>query len=193
MGKFDGRLMRMLIDDLALTGKEAIANAYGRRGFKNQLYNLHDSYASAVYVDGRLDKSTIYYVGDEMSKRTRSAPKKQRSNWIWKKGRSMPDFRGERRLPGDEIMISGREEAMDFLQHYSDAPRGTICLVVVAAMFYASILESGRGLRNSYAVIRGALPLLQDTALRYRGSVTRINKYRDMSKPPTIKNQTWKK
>lgn len=173
---YKGYCVQMLVSALADEGLYAISQAYEKRGYTNRLYNLHDSYGSAVYVDGVLDKSTIRYIDPEMSK----------------KGRSMPDFRGNRRLEGDEIIMNGREEVMDFFQHYS-APRGEICLVIVAAMFYASILEHGQGsLKRKYAVISGAKTTLNTVQKTYGGSIERVYKDRDTSIPTTIKNKTWK-
>ncbi|MGN0929348.1 MAG: hypothetical protein ACI4N3_01775 [Alphaproteobacteria bacterium] len=184
--KFKGELIRSLVNILAEKGQVAIENAYKYRGYTNRLYNLHDSYGSAVYVDGILDKNTIRYLDPEMSKKGLSM------GWVWTKGRSMPDFRGNRRLEGDEILMNGREEVMDFFQHYS-APKGTICLVIVAAMFYASILEQGGGrLKRKYAVISDGKNELNKLAYEFGGSVERINKFRDFNRMTTIKNKTWK-
>ena len=186
--QYKGRLVQMLVSELANEGEKAIKEAYKTRGYTNRLYNLHDSYGSAVYVDGVLDKSTIRYIDPEMSKSGLSM------GWVWKKGRSMPDFRGNRRMKDDEILMNGREEVMDFLQHYS-APRGTVCLVVVAAMFYATILESGMGrLKRKYAVISNARTTLETVLKEYggKGKIDRIFKYRDLSKPTTIKDKSWK-
>lgn len=184
--EFSGYCVQMLVSALADEGLYAISQAYEKRGYTNRLYNLHDSYGSAVFVDGVLDRSTIRYIDPEMSKKGLSM------GWVWTKGRSMPDFRGNRRLEGDEITMNGREEVMDFFQHYS-APRGEICLVIVAAMFYASILEHGQGsLKRKYAVISGAKTTLNTVQKTYGGSIERVYKDRDTSIPTTIKNKTWK-
>ena len=57
-----------LINDLTWQGEKAIRVAYRRRDFTNRLYNLRDSYGSAVYYNGRLLKHTIRYLGPEMGK-----------------------------------------------------------------------------------------------------------------------------
>ena len=81
-----------LINDLTWQGEKAIRVAYRRRDFTNRLYNLRDSYGSAVYYNGRLLKHTIRYLGPEMGKPI------DNTGWTWNKQRSMPDWRGERRL-----------------------------------------------------------------------------------------------
>lgn len=187
--KYKGELVQSLVSLLTEDGARAIEYAYVKRGYTNRLYNLHDSYGSAVYVDGVLDKSTLRYLNPEMRKSGRNF------GWVWTKGRSMPDFRGERRLEGDELEMKGRDEVMDFFEQYK-APKGTICLVVVAAMFYASILEQGGGnLKRKYAVISGAKTTLSNT-FAFQNGLGTIERLPAMSRllnvPSTIKNQSWK-
>lgn len=55
------------VSQLSKLGYEAIMYAYQNREFKHQTRNLHDSYGSAVYVKGVLQRDSIRYVGGELS------------------------------------------------------------------------------------------------------------------------------
>ena len=178
-------LMDKLVAELSREGEEAIHDAYYNRDWNNRTYNLHDSYGSAVYVNGKLVKSSIRYIGQELAKNGRNV------GWVWNKGRSMPDYKGNRRLPGNEVEMRGREEVMDFFSHYTPKGKG-IELVIVAAMFYANILEAGGGnLRHKYRVISSADSTMREIASKYHGKVEEISVTRDMSRMTTIKDKSW--
>ena len=116
-------LQKDIIGTLAKYGEKIINMAYATRTFENRTGNLHDSYVSAVFVNGNLQKDTIRYVGEEMSNVAREYD--MMSN-------------------GDPEQRNGREEAKLFLSKFQFAegrPNG-IVLVVAATMFYAGILES---------------------------------------------------
>ena len=180
-----GVFLNRLIEELARDGEEAIHDAYYNRDWNNRTYNLHDSYGSAVYYNGTLVKSSIRYIGQEMAKSGLNV------GWVWTKGRSMPDYRGNRRLPGDEVEMRGREEVMDFFSHYQAAKKG-IELVIVACMFYANILEDGVGkMKRKYHVISTAKSTMDEIAAKYKGEVKEISEYRDMKQMTTIKNKSW--
>lgn len=186
MAKKYAKYIDQLIDALAEEGQTAINIAYRHRDFTNRLYNLHDSYGSAVYYNGRLVKRSIRYLGPE--KRIRSI---EGTGWQWTKARSMPDFRGTRYLPGDQIDMSGREEVMDFFSQYTPPAKG-MQLVVVAAMWYASVLESGGGnLKRKWRVISTAMTKMQEIAQKVGGKVSQIQTGRVLSQPPTIKDSSW--
>ena len=174
------KLVERLVDELTVEGEKAIKAAYGSRGFKNRLYNLHDSYASAVYSYGQLVKKSIRYVGTEMSRKGLSM------GWSYKGKRSMPDRKGIRYLGGDEMLMSGREEAMDFLSQYTPTSDG-VTLVIVAAMFYTTFLE-----KRNFRVISGARSIMEDIAGRYRGTYQEIQLGRVRSVPHSIKGKSWK-
>ena len=53
------RFVQALIAELARDGEDAIHDAYNNRDWNNRTFNLHDSYGSAVYLNGRLVKSTV--------------------------------------------------------------------------------------------------------------------------------------
>ena len=182
----NGILVRGLIDALTKEGEVAIITAYNNRGFKNQTYNLHDSYGSAVFANGKVIKSTIRYLGAEQARTPHS-----RISWEWGKGRSMPDFRGERREKGDSIYMRGRDEIMDFFSQYTPKTKG-IELVIAAAMYYAGFLEGGTSKAfRKIEVISGATNAMQSIASKYNGRLSDIRLGRVLSVPTTIKNKTW--
>lgn len=179
------KLIDQLIDDLADEGSAAIQVAYRHRDFTNRTYNLHDSYGSAVFYNGRLVKRTVRYLGPE--KYTQGIY----TGWTWTKSRSMPDFRGARYHKDDQIDMTGREEVMDFFSQYTP-PRKGIQLVIVAAMWYANVLEQGGGnLRRKWRVISGARTKMDEIAKEYHGSVIELETGRVLSQAPTIKDKSW--
>lgn len=94
-------------------GMAAMVDAYSKARFKNRTFNLHDSYACAVYVGGVIVRSTLHYLGNPLS---RKRDRKTRKN--------------------------GRQTAKDYMEsHNFGAQKGEIVLVVIAAMYYAGILE----------------------------------------------------
>lgn len=81
--------------------------------WQHRSYNLHDSFASAVYVNGKL--ASVEYLGSPRSNKHDKKTKK-----------------------------TGRQTVDDYLQsHRFGSTNHEIVLVVVAAMFYAGILENG--------------------------------------------------
>lgn len=123
-----------MVAALTTLGYYAMMNAYGKHSFTHRTRNLHDSYASAVYVNGQLIESSIRYVGGVLSKQVDPTTKK-----------------------------TGRETVNDFLRsHRYGGANNEIVLVVIAAMYYAGILEAGdkntgsRGPGQRYVVIAPA-------------------------------------
>lgn len=105
-----------MVKALSVLGYKAMMDAYKRREFKHRTRNLHDSYASAVYVRGKLIESSVRYIGGvlNLSKKIDPTTKK-----------------------------TGRETVDDWLHSHSFGQTGNeIVLVVIAAMFYAGILEA---------------------------------------------------
>ena len=180
-------IIQQLISQLAEEGAAAIKQAYETRDWRNRTFNLHDSYGSAVYANGKLLKWTVRYVGQEMVQ-----PEKELSfGWFWNKGRSMPDYKGNRRLSGDEVTMRGREEVMDFFSQYTPKTKG-IELVIAAAMFYANILENGgKNLSHKFHVISQANGIMQGLANKYNGKTTAIETGRVLSVMTTIKDKSW--
>lgn len=96
-------------------GHEAVLQAYAEKGFTNRSHNLHDSYGSAVYLRGAIVGSSVQYLENPISS------KKDK-----KTGKT------------------GRQTVRDYLHSHSfGASNQEIVLVVVAAMYYAGILEAG--------------------------------------------------
>lgn len=104
-----------MVSALTTLGYYAMMDAYKKRTFQHRSRNLHDSYASAVYVNGVLNTSSIRYVGTQISNKVDHNTKK-----------------------------TGRQTVDDYLRSHSFGARNNeIVLVVVAAMYYAGILEAG--------------------------------------------------
>ena len=144
--------LNYLIDQLAKDGEIAIQTAYNRRDFTNRTYNLHDSYGSAVYVDGRLIKSSVRYAGSPIAKAGK--------------------------VYEDEL-IEGRFEIDAFFDWFKPHKKG-VDLVVIATMPYADILEKGAGLRRKYKVISGAKDLMNTIAYSYNGVFSKYVVRRDI-------------
>lgn len=104
-----------MVSALSTLGYYAMMHAYGKRSFEHRTRNLHDSYASAVYVGGRLIESSIKYVGGILSRKVDHNTK-----------------------------MTGRETVNEYLRSRKfGAKNNEIVLVVVAAMYYSGILEAG--------------------------------------------------
>lgn len=99
-------------------GHKAMNQAYAKKRFKNRTGNLHDSYATAVFVDGIIVQSTLRYLDNPLS--TRRDPKTHKT---------------------------GHETAKDYMSTHSFGKKGEIVLVVIAAMYYARILEDQKSIR----------------------------------------------
>ena len=156
-----------IVQQLATEGEKIITTAYNRRKWKNDTYNLHDSYGSAVYVDGVLRKSTKKFVGSPLADASRNNKEigafgSERTRAP--RGSSHTEFgrTGDKRyLTGDTILAYGRDEINKFLNNYKPVTKDGIELVVAAVMYYAKILESGK-----YQVISSAVTSLNSIANR---------------------------
>lgn len=124
-------LTRDLVNACATLGYKAAMDAYRNHTYKHRTYALHDSYGSAVYLDGRLVPETIRYVN-----RARQ-----------KKG-DIRGWRGSRDPEG--MMVKNFDTGRKALQAYLENPprmsrrNKGITILVVAAQWYAMILE-GKG------------------------------------------------
>ena len=159
-----------VIKFLTEQGERIIKQAYSRRNWKNQTYNLHDSYGSAVFKDGNLLRSTIRYVSNtpkaEANRNDKSLGNYNGQRSKAQKGSSYREFNksGDSRfLDGDEILAYGRDEINKFFNSYKLATTSGLELVVVAAMYYAGIFESGY-LGTKYQVISSATTELNKIA-----------------------------
>lgn len=174
------KFIRKLVNELAADGARAIHFAFSSRGFVNRTYNLHDSYGSAVFVNGSLYPETIRYAGSAQAQ-----DKSARQMGDYKGGRTWPNKQGKRHYTGDTIYVSGREEVNRFFLDYQSkgSTKSGIELVIVAAMFYASILEGGRGrLRRRYQVISGATNVMGSLANKYGADLYAFTIWRDANK-----------
>lgn len=179
MGRFQtkNKFLRRIINELAADGARAIHFAFSSRGFVNRTYNLHDSYGSAVFVNGSLYPETIRYVGSPMA-----SSKSGREMGDYKGGRTWPDKQGKRTYTGDTVFAEGRKEVERFFLDYQSkgSNKNGVELVIVAAMFYASILESGRGtLRRKYQVISSATNIMGALANKYGADLYALHIWQD--------------
>lgn len=134
---------------LSEEGRKLITKAFETANFdKNKTQNLHDSYGSAVFYNGKEIPNTRRYVG--------------RKAVVGK-----VDPQGN--------LILGRAEIDNFFDTYKSSFDG-FELVTAAAIFYASILEKGSGrLRRKYRVISGIDSDLMDLASKTGGKIVNIN------------------
>lgn len=133
---------------LADEGKNLIETAYNNRGFNNRTYNLHDSYGSCVFYNGKEIPNTRRYVG--------------RSATVGKKNRQ-----GE--------LILGRAEIDSYFDTYKTNFKG-FELVTAVAIFYGEILEKGLGkLKRKYKVISGMDSELAILAKKLNARIVNIN------------------
>lgn len=106
--------------DLTVLGYEALEYAYHNKGFKNRSYNLQDSYASGVYINGKLEETSVRFYRPQMAE---------------KYGEGDTKYRGKD--------IGGREAAWNYLKNPTINITGDITLLCIAAMPYAEHLEDG--------------------------------------------------
>lgn len=128
-GEIKDAVTRDLINACASLGYKAGMDAYRNHSYKHRTHALHDSYGSAVYLNGILQPETIRYIN-----RSRQTKKDTRS---WR-GSKNPETTN----PWD-FGYFGR----DSLKHYFEdnskiRKKKGISIVVVAAQWYASIVES---------------------------------------------------
>ena len=140
MGK---KLQKLLIKRMTQLGEDAMRYAF-ELSFRDKripysgtwthrTHNLGDSFASAVYVDGVLQKETIRYIYD--------TPQSKRIDYM--------------------ARMSGRDAVNSYLERiHPNSQKGDVTVIVVAAMYYTKFLEEGtygRGLFNpKIRVVSGA-------------------------------------
>ena len=75
----------------------------------------------------------------------------------------------------------GRNEVNEFFSNYRPKNRKGIDLVIVAAMFYADILEEGKGrLKRKYKVIAEGEDYMKNLATHFRGTLSKFVKPKDL-------------
>ena len=131
---------------LANEGKKLIDRAFASADFnKNRTQNLHDSYGSAVYLNGALVERSIRTLPAQATK--------------------------AKKYKGNEIR--GAEEIIKYFRSYK--PKSEIELVVAAAMPYGVVLEKGGGgLRHKYKVISGINTEVGNLAARLNAKVNKL-------------------
>lgn len=115
---------KALVEALTTVGWQVAMEAYRRKTYTNRTFNLHDSYGSAVYVDGVLQPDTKKYVNRSRSKRN--------------------DVHGH--IDSDNRYapygLNGRRALDDFFNNLKISKRRKVTLVVAAAMWYGELVES---------------------------------------------------
>lgn len=128
--------------------------------WRHRTGNLHDSFASAVFVGGVLVQSSVQYLGGTISK------KRDR-----------------------ETNKSGRQTVRDYLQRISFGKKNDeIILVVVAAMWYTYWLERGV-LTDKFVVISPAREFIQKNWQRYVEPIYRKYGIKEKPKARVIKGE----
>jgi hypothetical protein len=114
---------KALVEALTTVGWQVAMEAYRRKTYTNRTFNLHDSYGSAVYVDGVLQPDTKKYVNRSRSKRKNTHGHRDYDN---------------RYAEG----VDGRRALDDFFDNLKISKRRKVTLVVAAAMWYGELVES---------------------------------------------------
>lgn len=117
-GMVKDAVMRDLTQAFTTLGYKAAMDAYRSKTYTNRTFNLHDSYGSAVYLNGKLVEDSIRYVN------------RSRSTRADRHGRNQ----GGR---------TGREALKNFFKNaWVVRKRDNFTILVAAAMWYAKIVES---------------------------------------------------
>lgn len=136
------------VDMLADEGGKLILQAVNSRDYTHRTYNLHDSYGSAVYLNGKLVEKSVMLLGSKATK--------------------AKSYKGSK--------LKGSEEIMKYFQSYK--PKSEIELVVAAAMPYGVVLEKGEegggGLKRKYKVISGINTEVDNLAKRLNAKVNKL-------------------
>ena len=133
------------VDMLADEGGKLILQAVNSRDYTHRTYNLHDSYGSAVYLNGKLVEKSVMLLGSKATK--------------------AKSYKGSK--------LKGSEEIMKYFQSYK--PKSEIELVVAAAMPYGVVLEKGSdGLKHKYKVISGINTEVGNLAARLNAKVNKL-------------------
>ena len=150
MGSVSDKYINEDAKRLAENGRRLLIKAFETSTFdKNKTQNLHDSYGSAVYYNGKLVPGTKFVF---TSRATQG---------------KFNSYSGE--------LEYGRYEINEFFNNYKTHTKG-FELVTAAAIFYAEILEKGTGrLRRKYRVISGIDGAMNELASKTGGTVININ------------------
>lgn len=134
-----------IVDMLSNEGGKLILQAVNSRDYTHRTYNLHDSYGSAVYLNGKLVEKSVMLLGSKATK--------------------AKSYKGSK--------LKGSEEIMKYFRSYK--PKSELELVVAAAMPYGVVLEKGGGgLRRKYKVISGINTEVGNLAARLNAKVNKL-------------------
>lgn len=149
MSSIKDKYINMYAKMLADEGEKLIKTAYEKANFdKNKTQNLHDSYGSCVFYNRKEVPNTRRYVG--------------RKAVVGKKN------------PQGELVL-GRAEIDSYFDTYKSKADG-FELITAAGIFYAEILEKGKGrLKKKYRVISGLDSSINELASKLGGKVVDIN------------------
>lgn len=140
-----------IVRELSDKGYELIVKAYNNANYdKNQTQNLHDSYGSAVFYNGKLYPNSKRYMTNRAV------------------GGRYNTLSGE--------VEYGRAEVDKFFDNYIPIPKG-FELVCVVAMFYGEIIAKGlqSNVGTKYRVISGIEDGMQDLKNKYKGNIKNIS------------------
>lgn len=146
------KYVNRMAEALSEEGYQLIRKAFDGSNYShNKTQNLHDSYGSCVFYDGKEVPNTRRYVGREATV-------------------------GKRDPSGN--LVLGRAEIDSFFDNYKAKAKG-FELVLAAAIFYGQILEEGSGnLKRKYRVISFIADNVEAVARKYGGKVNRIKEGR---------------
>lgn len=116
---------KALVEALTTIGWQVAMEAYRRKTYTNRTYNLHDSYGSAVFVNGVIVPDSKKYVNRSRSTRRNTHGHADSDNRYAKTGG-----------------LTGRQALDDFFKTVVVSKKNKITLVVAAAMWYGEIVES---------------------------------------------------
>lgn len=138
-GEIKDAVTRDLVNACASLGYKAGMDAYRNHSYKHRTYALHDSYGSAVYLDGVLIPETIRYIN-----RSRQSKNDYRG------------WRGSKDLAANpRDFFTGRQALLNYLKNPPRmSKKNHITILVVAAQWYASILEGKKNGNRKYIVLR---------------------------------------
>lgn len=116
---------KALVEALTTVGWQVAMEAYREKTYTNRTFNLHDSYGSAVFVNGVIVPDSKKYVNRSRSNRRNTHGHADSDNRYAKTGG-----------------LSGRQALDDFFRTVEVSKKNKITLVVAAAMWYGEIVES---------------------------------------------------
>lgn len=175
---------RDIVRALKPLGKKAILHAYhtghtdavramgaqyvkhGKKGamdskWRHKLGNLHDSFASAVFVNGVLVQTSVQYLNNPISKKR--------------------DYRTKK---------NGRQTVKEYLRKMSfGAKNNEIILVVIAAMFYTRWLEKSLSGSGKFVVISPAREFIRQHIQQVLEPVYRKYGISNLVKPRIIEGE----